>query len=596
MFLLKKQLPLEFVNNKQYGSVAMLVIHIYLTILSLESSLIKPFQNLIRNPQEFQQQFLPSMPHDDDFEVFQVASKDPVKFYKCPNGHYYSIGNCTKPATVSTCPTCKSQIGGLGHQLSAGNLEAGILNDSTKRGFCLPDADRRATQSERIRKMSPLQTSFLRLIISSSIYMSLTLGKKAEKLINSADIKNNAKEFFANQILKELEILSVCLQHSVDESSLFVHFLLNQMQNLPKNNQDICWKTKEGCKKYEEEFCSQVFKDIAGDQVEEILKNITVLLKDDSENSNADQLFKIAYEIVTPQVSKNFSLNNIQEEKCWLYRVHITLDHMKNAFYASYQNDVNFTLLNKFLNQMRELEVIGNLQNISSMVSLLFNTFNRQIDRQQANNLTLKELLKRDDIFQSQNHKNIIRLGAIEFIDAWKKLYLLIENFYCAQILEKLDVKTAKIEIIESYKDLTLSHLLPSLTKNGRYIYTLILFVTNINNEFLRVYNNMKNNECKIAEIEFNNLNKNNLISFKCEKDILRITYLNCVYSLGIETKLNTEYKFQKIQASIEEKILYKKCFINNKVKTFTYFFNIFNNQLSSILSRTFQLLNFVMI
>ena len=567
MFLLKKQLPLEFISNKQYWDVAMLVIHIYLTILSLESSLMKPFQNLIQNPQNFEQQFLPSMPHDEDFEVFQVASKDPVKFYKCPNGHYYSIGDCTKPATVSVCPTCKSQIGGQGHQLSAGNLEAGNLNDSTKRGFCLPDADRRATQSEKIRKMSPLQTSFLRLLISSSIYMSLTLGKKAEKLDTSGDINNNAKMFFVNQILKELEILSVCLQHSVDESSLLVHFLLNQMQNLPKHNHDSCWKTKEGCKKYEEEFCRQVFKDISGDQVEEVLKNMTVLLKKDSENSNADQLFKIAYEIVTPQVSKNFSLNNIEEEKCWLYRVHITLDHMKNAFYASYQNDANFTLLNKFLNQMRQLEVIGNLQNIASMVYLLFNTFNRQIDRQQANNLTLEQLLKRDDIFQSENHKKIIRFGAIDFIDAWKKLYLSLENFYCGQILEKLDVKNGKIELIENFKDLTLSHLLPSLTKNGRYIYALLVFLTNINNEFLRLYNNMQKSEFKISEIELNNLNKNNLISFKCEKDILRITYLNCVYSLGIETKLNTEYKFQKIQTSIEEKILYKKCFINNKVK-----------------------------
>ena len=63
-----------------------------------------------------------------------------------------------------------------------------------------------------------------------------------------------------------------------------------------------------------------------------------------------------------------------------------------------------------------------------------------------------------------------------------------------------------------------------------------------------------------------NNLNKNNFINFKCEKDILRITYLNCVYSLGIETKLYMEYKFNKMQSSIEEKILYKKCLINNKV------------------------------
>ena len=511
MFLLKKNLPLELFEDKQYWSIAMLVIHIYLTVTSLESSLLKPFQKLLQTPHALNDQFFPSMPHDEDFEVFQVASKDPVKFYKCPNGHYYSIGDCTKPATVSVCPTCKSQIGGVGYKLSTGNEVADNMNDSTKRGFCLPEAERRSEESQRIRKMSPLMTSFLRLMLSSTLYMSLVLGKKeAQKLITVGNVNNNARQFLVNQILKELNILSKCLQHSVDESSLLIHYLLNQMQNLPKNAPECCWKTKEECKRYEEVFCDHISKIIKGDQVEDIIKNMTLLLKQDSENSNADQLFKIAYEILTPKISNNFSLNNIDEEKCWLYRVHITLDHMTNVFYSSNQNDASLTLLNKFLNQMKELEVIGNLENITAMVYLLFNTFNRQIDRQQASNLTLKELLKRDDIFPSERQKGIIRNGALEFIDAWKKLYFLIENFYCPQIIEKLDVKGARIELIEDYNELTLSYLLPSLTKNGRYIYAIIVFLTNMNNEFLKLYSNIKNNnDCRVAEVDLNNLNKN---------------------------------------------------------------------------------------
>jgi len=38
-------------------------------------------------------------------------------WYKCPNGHVYAIGECGGAMQESTCPECKTQIGGTQHHL-----------------------------------------------------------------------------------------------------------------------------------------------------------------------------------------------------------------------------------------------------------------------------------------------------------------------------------------------------------------------------------------------------------------------------------------------------------------------------------------------
>jgi len=46
---------------------------------------------------------------------------------KCPNGHYYAIGECGGAMEVSRCPDCKAQIGGNSHVLIEGNSFASEL-------------------------------------------------------------------------------------------------------------------------------------------------------------------------------------------------------------------------------------------------------------------------------------------------------------------------------------------------------------------------------------------------------------------------------------------------------------------------------------
>ncbi|XP_047991491.1 NFX1-type zinc finger-containing protein 1-like [Leguminivora glycinivorella] len=51
-------------------------------------------------------------------------------WYKCPNGHFYCIGECGGAMRLSTCPDCGAAIGGQRHALTAGNQHAGEMDGS----------------------------------------------------------------------------------------------------------------------------------------------------------------------------------------------------------------------------------------------------------------------------------------------------------------------------------------------------------------------------------------------------------------------------------------------------------------------------------
>ena len=51
-------------------------------------------------------------------------------WYKCKNGHFYTIGECGGAMQESKCPECKETIGGTNHRLAEGNQHAGEFDGS----------------------------------------------------------------------------------------------------------------------------------------------------------------------------------------------------------------------------------------------------------------------------------------------------------------------------------------------------------------------------------------------------------------------------------------------------------------------------------
>lgn len=64
-------------------------------------------------------------------EVIKIIGLDKGHWNKCPNGHYYVIGECGGAMEESKCPDCKAVVGGKDHSLAAGNRHAAELGGAS---------------------------------------------------------------------------------------------------------------------------------------------------------------------------------------------------------------------------------------------------------------------------------------------------------------------------------------------------------------------------------------------------------------------------------------------------------------------------------
>ena len=64
-----------------------------------------------------------------DREVLTLLNSLGTKWYKCPNNHLYTVGECGRPMEESICPQCKQKIGGRQHIPASGNVEININNE-----------------------------------------------------------------------------------------------------------------------------------------------------------------------------------------------------------------------------------------------------------------------------------------------------------------------------------------------------------------------------------------------------------------------------------------------------------------------------------
>ncbi|XP_064404373.1 E3 ubiquitin-protein ligase RNF213-like isoform X3 [Halichondria panicea] len=107
-----------------------LVVHTVTVLLSrANTELLLPFINMINNPAALEDAYLPTMQDNLVHEVKKAhegSANETSKFYKCPNGHLYLIGDYGKPWVRKTCPECYAAIGGTHHTLLADNSEAQV--------------------------------------------------------------------------------------------------------------------------------------------------------------------------------------------------------------------------------------------------------------------------------------------------------------------------------------------------------------------------------------------------------------------------------------------------------------------------------------
>ena len=86
-------------------------------------------------------------------EVIQEQTINLIKslgtqWYKCPNGHLYSVGECGRPMEESRCPECQAKIGGIEHIPARNNVQANIVLEMRNNNNIINNADQLLNQDE----------------------------------------------------------------------------------------------------------------------------------------------------------------------------------------------------------------------------------------------------------------------------------------------------------------------------------------------------------------------------------------------------------------------------------------------------------------
>jgi len=63
-----------------------------------------------------------------DLEAINLLRTLGTKWYKCPNGHLYTVGECGRPMERSKCPECGKRIGGQDHVPEMNNQVVNLEN------------------------------------------------------------------------------------------------------------------------------------------------------------------------------------------------------------------------------------------------------------------------------------------------------------------------------------------------------------------------------------------------------------------------------------------------------------------------------------
>ena len=101
------------------------MLHAALRAVSLPGSW---WEALLLEPQLLAQGYVPTMGADEMAGIL-AGMREYVAWYKCPKGHIYTVGNCTRPMELAKCPTCGAPIGGQNHDDVRGVVRVGTTDE-----------------------------------------------------------------------------------------------------------------------------------------------------------------------------------------------------------------------------------------------------------------------------------------------------------------------------------------------------------------------------------------------------------------------------------------------------------------------------------
>ncbi|RMZ93472.1 E3 ubiquitin-ligase RNF213-like [Brachionus plicatilis] len=571
------------VNDENWRDIDLTVLLVQLkySILFSKLSIIEPLRKILTQPMLIQNCYLPTMPQDNLFDIkIALQSRSSTnKFYSCPNGHIYVIGDCGRPWIMDKCKTCGEAIGGEQHRLVSDNsMIDDSIHDKTMKGYCIQNLCNRA---ENMRSLNMTGFFYQRFLIDACMYLALgDEGQNKDQVMSGMCHKeNDLGAFFLIRIKNDLALLASELNLNMDEIYLLLHLSVKKFLSYKSETKEFSFDTKAKRQDWEENFYEMFFANILENLNKELSESNRKIREKNQEFSSKENsqsaLYFMAYELIPMMTSKENYL--YENELFWKYRPSISFDLISKEFAKVQQNKNNYAILSKFIEINFQLELLVNLGLIMQMVNLFKSEHNKNISKSKARAESLGEYLSSISVPKGWSLEKIKLC-----VNAYQNTWLFIQPKISEYMLKNFPKQNLSVQFQHSFDMTTkLSYFLPTLSGDGFLSYLMIHYMAKIQNEMLeQCKKKLSHIPTKSAQL-FDD--QSQLITFDKQSDLLRVLQSNFSYK---STELKFVFRYESIENQIMDKYMRSKAQIDlNSIPIFEY-----SDEISYF--RTFKLLN----
>ncbi|KAK5599708.1 hypothetical protein CRENBAI_016743 [Crenichthys baileyi] len=486
-----------------------LTVHLAAILLCGNQGILAPLQQLALTPANMQAAFLPSMPEDMVAAAQQALG--PLQWYRCPNGHPCTIGECGQPMQTSHCVDCGAVIGGSDHRPVQGFQILHLQGDRTQTGHILGDPSRRNNPDMLDTKnISPVAFTIVRMLT----HMAMLLGACNHTQYISAIIKPPVAEpaaFLLAHLRRDIEHLIRSLGKGTDDTITAVHLLISSLLGphqqqkwpVPYDNQ---LSNKEARNGWELEMSNAVITPQLK-HLDRQLKEVNTFIRADSRIS-ANPIMKLVFGdpcLLLVSLPERSLLHcsavwSCREKVCVLSLTHILE-----------QNEGKDTVpvLWRFLHREAELRLVKYLPDILT--------------------------LQKDLVKKFQNNTELTCDTISEFLHSQKAGEIKIPNEFCQKDLDlNSDFKV----------------LLPQRQGPGLCSTALISYLIVLHNDLIYCVDKHTGEETsyKVSPADLTDLH---VIRYELERDLMPLVLSNTQYSIEKGQETLYEYDLPKIQQQI---------------------------------------------
>ncbi|XP_030361798.1 E3 ubiquitin-protein ligase RNF213 isoform X3 [Strigops habroptila] len=549
--LVMNALPSLSVNPQSFshhGALTEMAVHTAAVLLCGRSPVLGPLRNLAFHPRAMQHSFLPTMPEDIMAQARAWEGVATLRWYRCPNGHPCTVGECGLPMETSRCVDCGARVGGKAHKPLQGFREFQSNEDRTQTGHILGDVQHRKTTGVSDRDMSPVVFVLTRLLTHLTMFLGATKDPQSLQNIIKPPVHNSVS-FLQQHIEEDLAQLTKILGKSVDETVSIFHLVLSSLLKDPHQHPgqwpvqfDDVLSTKNDRNTWEKIVAKTIIVPELEDLDKKLLKLNRQIQEDERISSNP--IVKIVYGDPATFLSQLPRDSRIHHSKMWSCRKRISVENLGHVVQQKNAKD-SVPLLWKFLQKETELRLVKFLPEILAL--------QRDLVRRFQNTADVKHGSIRDFLNEplSDVMRDLLQRRVNVFLSVWNKLRSSLDT-------------NGEIKLPKGYcdADLTLDSklevLLPRRQGLGLCSTALASYLISLHNDFIHSVNKhiKEDDRYLISPSEVADLH---LISYEVGKDLIPLILSNCQYSMEKGGETLQDFDLEKIQQQVISKFLQGK-------------------------------------